>query len=160
MTTSIFFIIMFAAVLHASWNAILKRGEDKRLQMTAIAVGHLPFAPIAIYFAPSLDLACWPYLVLGAIFHLGYQYYLVESYKKGDLSQVYPIARASAPLLVTCISALFLNVNLNFVFVPSNAAFKVCAVPLPTEVILIAVKLAAFDADVANLIVFLPSSII
>ena len=45
---------MFAAVLHASWNAILKRGEDKRLQMTAIAVGHLPFAPIAIYFAPSL----------------------------------------------------------------------------------------------------------
>ena len=104
---------MFAAVLHASWNAILKRGEDKRLQMTAIAVGHLPFAPIAIYFAPSLDLACWPYLVLGAIFHLGYQYYLVESYKKGDLSQVYPIARASAPLLVTCISALFLNVNLN-----------------------------------------------
>ena len=92
---------MFAAVLHASWNAILKRGEDKRLQMTAIAVGHLPFAPIAIYFAPSLDLACWPYLVLGPIFHLGYQYYLVESYKKGDLSQVYPIARASAPLLVT-----------------------------------------------------------
>ena len=91
MTTSIFFIIMFAAVLHASWNAILKKGEDKRLQMTAIAVGHLPFAPIAIYFAPSLDLACWPYLVFGAIFHLGYQYYLVESYKKGDLSQVYPI---------------------------------------------------------------------
>ena len=114
MTTSIFFIIMFAAVLHASWNAILKGGDDKRLQMTAIVVGHLPFAPIAIYFAPPLDLACWPNLALGAIFHLGYQYYLVESYKKGDLSQVYPIARASAPLLVTLISAIFLNVNLNF----------------------------------------------
>ncbi len=114
MTTSIFFIIMFAAVLHASWNAILKGGDDKRLQMTAIVVGHLPFAPIAIYFAPPLDLACWPNLALGAIFHLGYQYYLVESYKKGDLSQVYPIARASAPLLVTLISSIFLNVNLNF----------------------------------------------
>ena len=53
-----------------------------------------------------------------------------------------------------------LNDAVNFVLTPSNATVSVCAVPLPTEVILIAVRLAAFDADVANLIVFLPSSII
>ena len=43
-----------------------------------------------------------------------------------------------------------LNDAVNFVLTPSNATVSVCAVPLPTEVILIAVKLAAFDADVAN----------
>ena len=114
MTTLTFFIIMFAALLHASWNAVVKAGSDKRLQMTAIALGHLPFAPIAIYFAPPLNFACWPNLVLGGIFHFGYQYYLVQSYNKGDLSQVYPIARASAPLIVTLISLFILDVDLGF----------------------------------------------
>ena len=114
MTTLTFFIIMFAALLHASWNALVKGGSDKRLQMTAIALGHLPFAPIAIYFAPPLNFSCWPNLLLGGIFHFGYQYYLVQSYNKGDLSQVYPIARASAPLIVTLISLFILDVDLSF----------------------------------------------
>ena len=112
MTTETFLIIIFAAILHASWNALVKSGSDKRLQMTAIALGHLPFAPLAIYWSPALDFDCLPNLILGAVFHFGYQYYLVESYKKGDLSQVYPIARASAPLIVTLISLLILDVNL------------------------------------------------
>ena len=112
MTTETFLIIIFAAILHASWNALVKSGSDKRLQMTAIALGHLPFAPFAIYWSPALDFACLPNLILGSVFHFGYQYYLVESYKKGDLSQVYPIARASAPLIVTLISLLILDVNL------------------------------------------------
>ena len=112
MTTLTFLIIMLAAILHASWNALVKGGSDKRLQMTAIALGHLPFAPFAIYWFPPLNFACWPNLILGAIFHFGYQYYLVEAYKKGDLSQVYPIARASAPLIVTLISLFVLDVNL------------------------------------------------
>ena len=114
MTTATFLIIMFAAILHASWNALVKGGSDKRLQMTAIALGHLPFAPLAIYWSPALDFACLPNLILGAVFHFGYHYYLVESYKKGDLSQVYPIARASAPLIVTLISVFILDVTLGF----------------------------------------------
>ena len=79
--------------------------------MTAIAVGHLPLLQL-LYIAPSLDLACWPYLVLGAIFHLGYQYYLVESYKK-----VIFLKSSNCKSLCTIISymyALFLNVNLIF----------------------------------------------
>ena len=111
MATSTFLIILFAAVLHASWNAVVKGGEDKLLQMTAVMSGHIPFALITLFFVSPLNFACWPNLLLGAIFHFGYQIYLVESYKNGDLSQVYPIARASAPLIATVVSFVFLNVE-------------------------------------------------
>ena len=115
MGTSTFFIIIFAAVLHASWNAIVKGGKDKLLQMTAVMSGHIPFAVITLFFVPPLDFACWPNLIIGAIFHFGYQVYLVEGYKKGDLSQVYPIARASAPIVATFISFIFLDVNFGLI---------------------------------------------
>ncbi len=115
MATGTFLIIIFAAVLHAGWNAVVKSGEDKLLQMTAVMSGHIPFAIITLYFVPPLNFACWPNLLLGVIFHFGYQIYLVESYKKGELSQVYPIARASAPLIATIISFFFLSVELGLI---------------------------------------------
>ncbi len=111
MASTTFFIIILAAILHAGWNAVVKGGEDKLLQMTAVMSGHIPFAVVTLFFVPALDFACWPNLMLGAIFHFGYQVYLVESYKKGDLSQVYPIARASAPLIATLVSFIFLGVD-------------------------------------------------
>ena len=64
-----------------------------------------------------------------------------------------------AALLILAFVPL-LNDAVNFVLTPSNATFNVCAVPLPTEDIFNAVRLAALDADDASLIVFLPSSII
>ena len=70
------------------------------------------------------------------------------------------IERLICPARLTPALVPLLCVAENFVLTPSNATVNVCAVPLPTEVMLIAVRLAAFDADVANLIVFLPSSII
>ena len=115
MEASTFSIIIFAAALHAIWNAVVKSGEDKLLQMTAVMSGHIPFAVITLFFVPTLDFSCWPNLVLGAIFHFGYQVYLVEAYKKGDLSQVYPIARASAPLIATAVSFIFLGVSFGLV---------------------------------------------
>ena len=107
MATSTFLIIIIAAVLHASWNAAVKGGEDKLLQMTAVMSGHIPFAIVTLFFVPPLNFSCWPNLLLGVIFHFGYQVYLVESYKKGDLSQVYPIARASAPLIAAVVTFIF-----------------------------------------------------
>tara|TARA_B100000287_G_C20601140_1_gene768135 strand:- start:340 stop:1176 length:837 start_codon:yes stop_codon:yes gene_type:complete len=109
MTTTTFLVILFAAILHAVWNALVKGGSDKLLQMAAVSAGHIPFAIVALYYVPPLNFTCWPNLLLGCIFHFGYQIFLVESYKKGDLSQVYPIARASAPLMVTIITFLFLG---------------------------------------------------
>ena len=115
MTTEIFLIILFAAFLHAFWNALVKSGDDKLLQMAAVSSGHIPFAIILLFFVNPLSLECWPYLFFGVIFHLGYQLFLVESYKRGGLSQVYPIARASSPVIVTIFTFLFLDEKITYI---------------------------------------------
>ena len=109
MSSFTLFVILCAAALHASWNAAVKGGADKRLQMAAVTIGHMPFAALALFFAPPMDVAAWPLLILGAVFHFGYQIFLIEAYKLGDLSQVYPIARASAPVMATIFGALVLG---------------------------------------------------
>ena len=73
MASTTFFIIILAAILHAGWNAVVKGGEDKLLQMTAVMSGHIPFAVVTLFFVPALDFACWPNLMLGAIFHFGFK---------------------------------------------------------------------------------------
>ena len=96
----VFLLVVLAAVLHASWNALLKAGGDKLVMQTlVICVGGVP-ALIAIPFLPLPAPASWPYLAVSVAVHLFYFLTLVGAYRHGDLSQVYPIARGSAPLLV------------------------------------------------------------
>ncbi|MHA1525015.1 MAG: EamA family transporter [Alphaproteobacteria bacterium] len=112
MTTTVFFAVICAALLHAIWNALVKSGVDKHLSMTAVVLGHAPIALIVAPFVPSPTLESWPFLFAGIGLHVGYQIFLLHSYKIGDLTQVYPIARGSAPLLVAAVSVLFLGVQL------------------------------------------------
>ena len=109
----VFLAVIGAAVLHASWNALLKGGSDKTLSMAAIIIGHVPLALLALPFVPLPTLASLPYLFTGILLHFGYQMFLLKSYQMGDLTQVYPIARGSAPLLVALVSVVFLGVHLN-----------------------------------------------
>jgi len=94
-------LALSAAVLHASWNAVLRTGTDRlwtvtvmSFAMTAIAV---PVA-LALPFPPS---TAWPYLILSSGLQVGYSIFLVAAYRHGELGQVYPIIRGSVPLLVT-----------------------------------------------------------
>lgn len=112
MTATVFFAVLLAAVLHASWNALVKGGHDKFVSMSAIVIGHVPLAVFSLLFVPAPDIDCWPYLVAGAAAHFGYQSFLLMSYRLGDLTQVYPIARGVAPLIVTGVSVAFLGVEL------------------------------------------------
>ena len=54
----------------------------------------------------------WPYIAAGITLHLCYQLFLLVAYRDGDLTQVYPIARGSAPLLVAGVSVLWLGTDL------------------------------------------------
>ena len=54
-----------------------------------------------------------PFLVAGIVLHVGYQLFLLRSYESGDLTQVYPIARGSAPVIVALVSVGFLGVRLS-----------------------------------------------
>ncbi len=93
MSASVFFAVLLAALLHASWNALVKGSDDKHLSMAAVVIGHAPFALLALPFAAAPDAASLPWLLAGIALHLGYQLFLISAYRAGDLTQVYPLAR-------------------------------------------------------------------
>lgn len=113
MNHTVFLAVIGAALLHALWNAVVKNGSDKLVGMGAVVIGHAPLAVVAVLLAPSPDVASLPYLTAGVALHFGYQMFLLHSYRLGDLTQVYPIARGSAPLIVAAISVAFLGVTLS-----------------------------------------------
>ena len=113
MNTTVFIAVIGAALLHASWNALVKSGSDKLLGIGAVIIGHIPFAVLCLMFVPAPKPESWLFLCGGIILHTGYQFFLLHSYKLGDLTQVYPIARGSAPLLVALFSVLVLHVELS-----------------------------------------------
>ncbi|MBY6067400.1 DMT family transporter [Leisingera aquaemixtae] len=109
MSGTVFAVVLLAAALHATWNALVKGGADKTASMTAVVLGQGAAGLLLLPIAPPLDWACWPYLLAGIALHLGYQLFLIQSYKLGDLTQVYPIARGASPLLVAAGTAMFLG---------------------------------------------------
>jgi len=109
MDVIVFMAVIMAAALHAIWNAMAKGGH---LSVAAVVLGHTPIAVIILPFVSSPDPASWPFLAAGIVLHFGYQVFLLNSYRIGDLTQVYPIARGTAPLLVAAISVLLLGVEL------------------------------------------------
>jgi len=114
MSLTVMLIVLLAALLHASWNFLVKRTDDKAIAMSAMAIGHAPFAVAALLAAPLPRYASLPWLLAGASLHVGYQLFLLAAYRAGDLSQVYPLARGAAPLLVAGVSVVFLGVQLSW----------------------------------------------
>jgi len=94
------FAVLGAALLHASWNAILKSGADPLLDTALVALsGTALCAPLLLLVAPPAP-ASWPYLAVSVTIHIGYYTTLAGAYRAGDLSHGYPIMRGTAPLLV------------------------------------------------------------
>ena len=112
MTTTVFLVVIGAALLHAAWNGFVKGSPDKFASMCALSLGHFPIAALAALTLPLPAPESWPFLITGVLLHLGYQIVLAMAYRAGDLSQVYPIARGVAPLLVAAISVAVLGVQL------------------------------------------------
>ena len=109
MEQNIFLLVIFAAILHAIWNGMVKSYKDKVISVSAIVFGHVPIAIIVMLFLPLPTLESIPYIILSAIIHQGYQYNLISAYKIGDLTKVYPIARGTGPIVATLISIIFLG---------------------------------------------------
>jgi drug/metabolite transporter (DMT)-like permease len=98
--------VLLAAVLHAVWNALLKRVDDRLAGFTLIDLTGMLAGAAAVPFLPAPDRASWEFLAASALLHVGYKAFLMGSYRLGDLSQVYPVARGIAPLLVAVLAAL------------------------------------------------------
>lgn len=100
-------LILGAALLHASWNALLRSGLDRLWSITLMCAVAAVAAAIAIPFLPVPAPASWPYAAFSALVQIGYCLFLTRAYEKGELGQVYPIARGAAPLLVAVGAAVF-----------------------------------------------------
>ena len=113
MTTGVFVAVLAAAALHAMWNALVKGAGDKDVAMLMMVAGQGVAAAVVLCVVPAPAPQSWPYIALAVALHTGYQIFLVAAYRIGDLTQVYPIARGSAPLMVAAISVLVLDVVLS-----------------------------------------------
>ena len=125
MDTNVFFIILLATVMHAVWNGMVKKHPDKVVAVSGIVFGHVPASIIAIILLPAPSLECIPYIIVSALIHQGYNWSLLSSYKIGDLTKVYPIARGFGPLVATLISILILGLVLDNLIILS--IFLICA---------------------------------
>jgi len=113
MPLTVFLAVILAAFLHATWNAMVKNEKDKYLGVAAIVFGRVPASIVIIFFIPTPSVESIPYIILSAILHNGYQWFLLSAYKFGDYTKVYPIARGTAPILVSIVSLIFLGVVLS-----------------------------------------------
>jgi drug/metabolite transporter (DMT)-like permease len=102
------FAVLGAALLHASWNALIKAGRDPLLDTALVALaGTLVALPLTLLVEPP-ERASWPYIAATVVVHIGYYVAMAAAYRHGDLSLGYPIMRGVAPLIVALASgALF-----------------------------------------------------
>ncbi len=115
MENFVFLAVLFAAACHAGWNALIKVGLDPLSTTTLISLGA---GLVALALAPLVGVpawAAWPWLIASVIVHLCYFASLIESYRTGDLGQVYPIARGSAPLMTAAATTVFIGEKLSLV---------------------------------------------
>ena len=107
MSPEITMIVLLAAIFNASWNAIVKVSGDRIAVMAVITLLGSAVSALALPFVTLPDPASWPLLGLAILIHTAYHFCLPMAYQHGDFGQVYPIARGSAPLLVTLGAAAF-----------------------------------------------------
>jgi drug/metabolite transporter (DMT)-like permease len=114
--------VLVAALLHASWNAVIKSGKRKALDIALVVCGAGLIAAATLFFLPLPATESLPYLVVSAVIQLAYFAVIAAVYRTGDLSYVYPIMRGSAPLLTAVVAGIFVAERL----APSAWAGIVC----------------------------------
>lgn len=109
MTLGIALAVLLAALLHASWNALLRFHGDRLAMMTVLAAFSGVLAlPVALWLGLP-GRAAWPWLLGSVVLHVGYNVFLAGAYAHGELGRIYPLARGSAPLITLVGAALLLG---------------------------------------------------
>lgn len=107
MSPGIGLLVLLAAALHASWNGLLRSGADRLWSMTMMCIAIAMVCAVLVPVVPLPARASFGYALLSALLHVGYNLFLVRTYRSGDLGQTYPISRGSSPVLVSLGAALF-----------------------------------------------------
>jgi drug/metabolite transporter (DMT)-like permease len=107
-------LVLGAAVIHASWNYLLKKSGGGIGFVWAFAtLSTLLYAPLAVVVALvghfEFSLRTLAFILASAVLHTGYYLLLDRGYRHGDLSIVYPLARATGPLLTVLVAVTFMG---------------------------------------------------
>ncbi|MBM4795447.1 EamA family transporter [Streptomyces sioyaensis] len=109
MTPLVVAAVLLAAVTHASWNALAHGIRDQLLAFTLVGGGGALCGLAMTAVTPLPAAGAWPYLLASAVLHIVYQALLMQSFRLGEFGQMYPIARGTAPLVVTVLAAVFVH---------------------------------------------------
>jgi len=106
---SVFVIVLFAAALHATWNALVKGAGDKLLTTVLVAASASLIAAVVLPFLPQPAPASWPFIATSTVLQVGYFVLVARAYHAADMSQTYPLMRGTAPLLVALASTTWIG---------------------------------------------------
>ncbi len=109
MSLAVFAILLVAALLHAGWNALVRRDPDRGAATIAVAVGGAVVGIAVLPFLPRLAPVAVPYILASGLIHLAYFTLIARAYRHGELSVVYPLMRGLAPLIVTLAAIVFIE---------------------------------------------------
>ncbi|MBK3454297.1 MULTISPECIES: EamA family transporter [unclassified Pseudomonas] len=100
-------LVLVAALLHATWNTLIKFSGERLLVIACMDSVALLFVLLAVGFVSLPPLEIWPWIIASAWFELLYRYLLIQAYRVGDLGLVYPLMRGLSPLVVLALTLVF-----------------------------------------------------
>ncbi|MGO9569583.1 MAG: EamA family transporter [Desulfomonilaceae bacterium] len=109
MSVDVMLPILLGALLHATWNAVVRSAADKFLDTVLVTAGASVFAACWLPFMAIPDVASSPYLIASSVIHVGYFIFVALAYHHAELSFAYPIMRGTAPAFSAIAAALLLN---------------------------------------------------
>jgi len=110
---SLYALVLLSAVAHAVWNALVKSAADRLLMMGAIRLVGLTYGLVMLPFVPRPSAVTWMWLAFATVAVFAYYGLLIQSYRIGDMSLVYPVARGAAPILLALIAFLTIDERLD-----------------------------------------------
>lgn len=109
MTPTIVAAVLFSALLHATWNALAHRVDDRLVGFALIGVVDTVGGGALALWAGLPPAGAWPFIIASAVLHVAYNLLLLTSYQLGEFSQMYPLARGTSPWIVAIISVTVLG---------------------------------------------------
>src|SRR5688572_29929812 len=106
MSTDVLFVVLCAALLNAGWNSAIKIGADRTAAMALTTLLGSAISLLALPFVEWPQPSAWAWLALSIVIHTAYHLALPLAYDHGDMGQVYPLARGTAPLWVLLAAGL------------------------------------------------------
>lgn len=113
MNVTVFCIVLLAAALHATWNAIVKRGGDTLLTTILVTGSAALIAAVGLPFLPHPSPESWPFIAASSLFQIAYFVLVARTYRIADMSLTYPMMRGTAPLLVALASLVLIGERLS-----------------------------------------------